>query len=145
MNPNKYDHPDLKGGEEGPPVPSLEPRTRPPTPVSRPGSGRAPSPGGGWQTLLRPEGEAYDVFPACGHSNGLLFSCFLFPHLEPPSSPVSSRRGLGAAAHPPAWGRGRRGGALGRPCLGSAAKHGVRLPPCQSGSFLPPRRNSFSI
>lgn len=115
MNPNKYDHPDLKGGEEGPPVPSLEPRTRPPTPVSRPGSGRAPSPGGGRQTLLRPEGKAYEVFPACGHSNGLLFSCFLFPHLEPPSSPVSSRRGLGAAAHPPAWGRGRRGGALGRP------------------------------
>ena len=53
---------------------------------------------------------AYEVFPACSHSNGLLFSCFLFPHLEPPSSPVSSRRGLGAAAHPPAWGRGHRGG-----------------------------------
>ena len=118
MNPNKYDHPDLKGGEEGPSVPSLEPRTHPPTPASRPGSGRAPfrsGGAGGWQTLLGPEGNGLEVLPGCGHSNWLLLavSCFrTWSHLHR-RFPAAGGWGPQPTRLPGAGGAGE--GALGRP------------------------------
>lgn len=110
MNPNKYDHPDLKGGEEGPPVPSLEPRNQPPTSRSvQAWLWRGPFPGvGGRQTLLGPEGNCLQGF-SVRTGSCLALACALLT-CSPLPCRVSSSRGLGAAGHPPAWGRQRWGG-----------------------------------